>query len=55
MEKKGEVVGACFVIELEGLEGRKKLGSVPVFSLLTFPAGEGSAKGIIILLIINNY
>jgi hypothetical protein len=35
------VVGACFAIELDGLDGRQKIAPVPVFSLLTFPAGEG--------------
>ncbi len=32
----GEVVGAAFLIELSYLEGRSKLGSVPVRSLVTF-------------------
>jgi len=36
-------VGACFMVELDGLEGRKKLGDVPVFSLLSFPAIDQSA------------
>ncbi|WP_270164578.1 adenine phosphoribosyltransferase [Paenibacillus sp. SYP-B4298] len=32
----GEVVGAAFLIELSYLQGRSKLGSVPVRSLVTF-------------------
>lgn len=32
----GEVVGACFAVELTFLEGRSKLDGVDVFSLLTY-------------------
>ncbi len=34
--KQGEVVGACFVIELDGLGGREKIAPVPAFSLLHY-------------------
>jgi len=43
-QQKGEVVGACFAIELEGLGGRQKLAPVDVFSLLTYPAGGEPIK-----------
>lgn len=33
----GQVVAVGFVIELVDLEGRKKFGSTPVFSLMEFP------------------
>lgn len=36
----GEVVSFAFVVELDFLEGRSKLGSVPVLSLLRYGAGE---------------
>jgi adenine phosphoribosyltransferase len=32
----GEVVGACFLIELTYLNGREKLGDIPVFSLVQY-------------------
>lgn len=35
-EMEGEVVEIAFVIELTGLEGRKRLGRRPVFSLIEF-------------------
>ena len=39
--KQGAKVAAfAFVVELSFLEGRKKLGDVPVFSLLTYGADE---------------
>eukprot|EP00026_Physarum_polycephalum_P005439 Phypoly_transcript_05473.p2 GENE.Phypoly_transcript_05473~~Phypoly_transcript_05473.p2 ORF type:complete len:199 (+),score=29.72 Phypoly_transcript_05473:31-597(+) len=41
----GNVVGACFLIELDGLDGRKKLSTIPVFSLLTFPVDGSDVKG----------
>ena len=33
----GEVVRVCFLMELEGLEGRKKLEGYDVFSLISYP------------------
>jgi len=36
----GTVVGACFAIELDGLDGAKKLSPVPVFSLMHFSVSE---------------
>lgn len=32
----GEVVGACFLIELTYLNGREKLGDIPVYSLVQY-------------------
>jgi adenine phosphoribosyltransferase len=32
----GEVVGCCFLIELEALEGRKVLDGYPVYTLMTY-------------------
>jgi len=32
----GKVVGVAFIIELSGLEGRKKLEGYDVFSLITY-------------------
>jgi adenine phosphoribosyltransferase len=37
------VVGTCFAIELDGLDGRKKLPGMDVFSLVHFPAGDEPA------------
>ncbi len=34
--KAGELVGACFVVELDGLKGREKMDGTPVFSLLHY-------------------
>lgn len=36
-ELGGEVAGHLFLVELEGLGGRKRLGDDPVFSLVNFP------------------
>lgn len=36
----GNVAGFCFVVELTFLEGRKKLGDVPIFSLLCYGMDE---------------
>lgn len=33
----GEVVKICFLMELEGLEGRKKLADYDIFSLIKYP------------------
>ena len=33
---KAKILGIIFLIELEALEGRKKLGGVPVYSLIKF-------------------
>lgn len=33
----GEVVKICFLMELEGLEGRKKLADYNIFSLIKYP------------------
>ena len=33
-----ETVAALFLIELEGLEGRARLGSIPTHSLVELPA-----------------
>ena len=32
----GMILGIIFLVELEALEGRKKLGGVPVYSLIKF-------------------
>jgi adenine phosphoribosyltransferase len=38
MERLGaQVVGTAFVIELSGLEGRKKLANYPIHVLLSYP------------------
>ena len=33
----GKVVGVVVLMELAGLEGRKKIGNVPLFSAITYP------------------
>eukprot|EP01111_Echinosteliopsis_oligospora_P007157 TRINITY_DN2182_c0_g1_i1.p1 TRINITY_DN2182_c0_g1~~TRINITY_DN2182_c0_g1_i1.p1 ORF type:complete len:199 (-),score=60.02 TRINITY_DN2182_c0_g1_i1:79-675(-) len=35
----GKVIGVCFAIELDGLNGKNKFADVDVFSLLHFPVG----------------
>jgi len=32
----GEIIGAAFVVELEFLNGRKKIKDIPVFSLVKY-------------------
>ncbi|MDO8472806.1 MAG: adenine phosphoribosyltransferase [Dehalococcoidia bacterium] len=36
-EMRGNIVGAAFLIELEALKGRDKLGGIPVYSLIKYP------------------
>jgi len=36
-EMEANIIGAAFLIELEGLKGRDKLDSIPMFSLIQYP------------------
>ncbi|MDR1493105.1 MAG: adenine phosphoribosyltransferase [Planctomycetaceae bacterium] len=36
-QEKGKIVGAAFLMELAGLNGRKKIDDIPVITLISYP------------------